>query len=75
MSTEGISQAVWRLCHFRLSGREGEERPWTRRIRVTEEAIRPWCCKLGQPYAHQQGPLRPWPGTKVKVNVMPAFCP
>ena len=49
------------LC---LSYRDVEELLFARGILVTYEAIRKWCRKFGQPYAHQLRRRRPQPGDK-----------
>jgi putative transposase len=49
---------------FCLSYRDVEELLFTRGIIVTYEAIRKWCRKFGQSYAHQRRRRRPQPGDK-----------
>ena len=49
---------------FPLRYRDGQELLVERGIDVTHEAIRPWCRKLGQAYAHQLKPRRAQPGDK-----------
>jgi putative transposase len=39
-----------------------------RGVVVTYEAIRQWCCKLGQSYAHQLRRRRPRPGDKWPID-------
>jgi putative transposase len=46
---EIMGHGVWRYDRFCLSDRDVEERLFARRVIVTYEAIRQWCCKFGQP--------------------------
>jgi putative transposase len=50
---EIISHAVWLYFRFCLSYRDVEELLFARGIIVTYEAIRKWCRKFGQSFAHQ----------------------
>ncbi len=59
---EIIRHAVWRYFRFPLSHRAVEELPVVRGVVVSYEAIRTWCRKLGQQYAHQLRRRRPRPG-------------
>jgi putative transposase len=57
--TEIISHGVWLYYRFCLSYRDVEELLFARGIAVTYEAIRKWCRKFGQRYAHQLRRHRP----------------
>jgi putative transposase len=59
---EIISHGVWLYFRFRLSYRDVEELLFARGVIVTSEAIRKWCRKFGQQYAHQLRRRRPQPG-------------
>jgi putative transposase len=59
---EIISHAVWLCFRFCLSYRDVEELPLARGVTVTYEAIRQWCHKFGQRYAHQLRHRRHKPG-------------
>jgi putative transposase len=59
---EIISHAVWLYFRFCLSYRDVEELLFARGVTVTYEAIRQWCHKFGQRYAHQLRHRRPKPG-------------
>jgi len=59
-----ISHGVWLYYRFPLSSRDGQELLFTRGIDVTHEAIRQWCLKFGQDYAHQLRHRRPRLGDK-----------
>jgi putative transposase len=61
---EIISHAVWWYFRFCLSYRDVEEVWFARGVIVTYEAIRKWCRKFGQEYAHQLRRRRPRPGDK-----------
>jgi putative transposase len=61
---EIISHAVWLYFRFCLSYRDVEELRLARGIVVTYEAIRKWCRKFGQSYAHQLRHRRPQPGNQ-----------
>jgi putative transposase len=61
---EIISHGVWLYYRFCLSYRDVEELLFERGIVVTYEAIRKWCRKFGQRYAHQLRHRRPRPGDK-----------
>src|SRR5215470_2742094 len=61
---EIISHAVWLYFRFPLSHRDVEEILFARGIIVSYEAIRKWCRKFGQQYAHQLRRRRPQPGDK-----------
>jgi putative transposase len=61
---EIISHGVWLYFRFCLSYRDVEELLVARGIIVTYEAIRKWCRKFGQHYAHQLRRRRPQPGDK-----------
>jgi putative transposase len=61
---EIISHGVWLYYRFCLSYRDVEELLFARGIVVTYEAIRKWCVKFGQAYAHQLRHRRPRPGDK-----------
>ena len=65
---EIISHAVWLYFRFCLSYRDVEELLFERGVVVTYEAIRQWCCKLGQSYAHQLRRRRPRPGDKWHID-------
>jgi putative transposase len=51
--TEIISHAVWLYFRFCLSYRDVEEMMAERGVTLTYEAVRYWCRKFGQVYAHQ----------------------
>jgi putative transposase len=61
---EIISHGVWLYFRFCLSYRDVEELLCARGVIVTYEAIRKWCRKFGQAYAHQLRRRRPRPGDK-----------
>jgi putative transposase len=61
---EIISHGVWLYFRFCLSYRDVEELLFARGIIVTYEAIRKWCRKFGQSYAHALRHRRPRPGDK-----------
>src|SRR5499426_3102495 len=61
---EIISHAVWLYFRFPLSHRDVEELLFVRGVLVSYEAIRKWCRKFGQGYAHQLRHRRPRPGDK-----------
>ena len=50
---EIISHGVWLYYRFSLSYRDVQEILFERGITVTHEAIRQWCLKFGQDYAHE----------------------
>jgi transposase-like protein len=50
---EIIRHGVWLYYRFPLSYRDVQELLFERGIDVTHEAIRQWCRKFGQDYAHQ----------------------
>jgi putative transposase len=50
---EIISHCVWLCFHFCLSYRDVEELMAARGVILTYEAVRYWCLKCGQSYAHQ----------------------
>ena len=49
---EIISHCVWLYFRFYLSYRDVEELMLVRRVILTYEAVRSWCRKFGQVYAH-----------------------
>jgi putative transposase len=57
-----ISHWVWLHFRFCLSIRDIEELRLERRVILTYEAVRSWCRKFGQVYAHQLRRRRPRPG-------------
>jgi putative transposase len=59
---EIMSHGVWLYYRFCLSYRDVEELRFVRGILVTYEAIRKWCRKFGQQFAHQLRRRRPRPG-------------
>jgi putative transposase len=61
---EIISHGVWLYFRFGLSYRDVEELMAERGISLTYEAVRYWCRKFGQAYAHQLRRCRPRPGDK-----------
>jgi putative transposase len=61
---EIMSHGVWLYYRFCLSYRDVEELRFVRGILVTYEAIRKWCRKFGQQFAHQLRRRRPRPGDK-----------
>jgi putative transposase len=61
---EIIGHGVWLYFLFCLSYRDVEELLFARGIIVTYEAIRKWCRKFGQAYAHQLRHRRPRLGDK-----------
>ena len=56
------SHGVWLYDRFCLSDRDVEELLFVRGVMVSYEALRTWCRKFGQPYAHQLRRRRPQPG-------------
>src|SRR5262252_93021 len=50
---EIISHGVWLYYRFPLSYRDVQELLFERGIDVSHEAIRQWCRKFGQDYAHR----------------------
>jgi putative transposase len=60
--SEIIRHGVWRSSRFPLSYRDVQELLFERGIDVTHEAIRQWCLKFGQDYAHQLKRRRAQPG-------------
>jgi putative transposase len=58
------SHGVWLYYRFPLSYRDVQEILCERGIDVTHEAIRQWCLKFGQDYAHQLKHRRVQPGDK-----------
>jgi hypothetical protein len=73
---EIISHGVWLYYRFCLSYRDVEELLFARGIIVTYEAIRKWCRKFGQQYAHQlrRRLLDPRPGLGT-VRAVARACP
>jgi putative transposase len=61
---EIISHGVWLYFRFCLSYRDVEELLFVRGVSVSYEAIRKWCRKFGQQYAHQLRRRRPRPGDR-----------
>ena len=61
---EIITHGVWLSYRFPLSSRDVQELLCERGIDVTHEAIRQWCRKCGQEYAHQLKRRRARPGDK-----------
>jgi putative transposase len=61
---EIISHGMWLYYRFCLSYRHVEELLFVRGVIVSDEAIRKWCRKFGQQYAHQLRRRRPQPGDK-----------
>ena len=61
---EIISYCVWLYYTFPLSYRDIQKMMMYRGIEVTYEAIRLWCCKFAQSYAHQIRRKRPKPADK-----------
>ncbi len=59
---EIISHAAWLYCRFALSYRAVEELLAERGVTVTDETIRQWCLRFGQPYANALRRRRPRPG-------------
>src|SRR3954454_343182 len=57
-----IGHAVWLYFRFALSYRDVEELLAERAVFVTDETIRQWCRKFGQPYANELRRRRPRPG-------------
>jgi putative transposase len=57
-----ISHGVWLYSRFPLSYRDVQALLFERGIDVSHEAIRQWCGKFGQEYAHQFHRRRPQPG-------------
>ncbi len=57
-----IAHAVWLYCRFALSYRDVEELLAERGVIVTDETIRQWCRKFGQPYANGLRHRRARPG-------------
>lgn len=60
---EIIRHGVWLYYRFPLSYRDVQEILFERGIDVTHAAIRQWCRKFGQDYAHQLKRRRAQPGT------------
>jgi putative transposase len=61
---ESIRHGVWLYSRFPLSYRDVQALLLERGIEVSHEAIRKWCGKFGQDYAHQLKRRRPQPGDK-----------
>jgi putative transposase len=61
---EIISYCAWLYFRFCLSYREVEELMAERGALLTYKAVRYWCRKFGQAYAHQLRRRRPRPGDK-----------
>ena len=61
---EIISPCVWLYFRFCLSYRDVEELMAERGISLTYEAVRSWCRKFGQAYAHALRQRQPRPGDK-----------
>jgi putative transposase len=61
---EIISHCVWLYFRFCLSYRDVEELMAVRGVILTYEAVRSWCRKFEQVYAHQRRRRRPRPGDK-----------
>ena len=61
---EVISPCVWLYFRFCLSYRNVEELMAERGVMLTYEAVRYWCRKFGQAYAHQLRRRCPRPGDK-----------
>ena len=59
---EIIRHGVWLYYRYCLSYRDVEELLFVRGVPVSHEAIRQWCQKFGQGYAHQLRRRRPRPG-------------
>src|SRR5262245_42150576 len=59
-----ISHGVWLYYRFTLSYRDVQELLFERGIHVSHEAIRKWCRKFGQDYAHRPRRRRPQTGDK-----------
>jgi hypothetical protein len=62
-----ISHGVWLSSRFTLSYRDVEELLFARGIMVSHEAIRQWCRKCGQDYAHRLRRRRPQPGASASA--------
>jgi putative transposase len=67
---EIISHCVWLYFRFCLSYRDVEELMSERGVVLTYEAVRYWCRKFGQRYAHQLRRRRPRPGDKWHLDEM-----
>jgi putative transposase len=67
---EIISHCVWLYFRFCLSYRDVEELMSERGVVLTYEAVRYWCRKFGQAYAHQLRRRRPRPGDKWHLDEM-----
>src|SRR5262245_21573922 len=67
---EIISHCVWLDFRFCLSYRDIEERMLVRGVCVTYKAIRQWCHKFGQPFAHELRRRRPRPGDTWHLDEM-----
>jgi len=61
---EIIRHGGWLYSRFTLSSRDVQEVLFERGITVSHEAIRKWCRKFGQQYAHHLHHRRPRPGDK-----------
>ena len=61
---EIIRHGVWLSSRFTLSYRDVQELLCERDITVSHVALRQWCRKFGQDYAHQLRRQRPRPGDK-----------
>jgi putative transposase len=61
---EIISHCVRLYFRFCLSYRDVEELMAERGVILTYEAVRYWCPKFGQPYAHQLRRQHPSPGDR-----------
>jgi putative transposase len=61
---EILGGGVWLYYQFYLSYRDMEELLFVRGVIISYEAIRKWCRKFGQSYAHQLRRRCPRPGDK-----------
>ena len=59
-----ISHAVWLYFRFALRYRDVEELLTERGVILTDETVRQWCRKFGQPYANALRRRRPRPGDR-----------
>jgi putative transposase len=67
---EIIGHGVWLYYRFSLSYRDVQELLFARGVIVSYEAIRKWCRKFGQHYAHQLRRRRPRPGDKWHLDAV-----
>jgi putative transposase len=67
---EIIGHGVWLYYRFPLSYRDVQELLFARGIAVSHDALRQWCGKFGQEYAHQLRRRRPRAGDKWQMDAV-----